>query len=378
MKIAFITEGEPSDYQLWSGTISQIYKKISARYDVVNIDVSRKKNTLDFFYRGLNRLCQILIKKKYNATYGLLNAKRESRIAQKQIDDGHFSLIFCPAKSGALAFLKTNIPIVYLTDASFAQMVDYYEHTSNLSALNIWAGNYIEKQAIQKSRKIIVASQWAKESVMKDYNCDEYKLEMICFGANVNQACASEISLKGKINLLFCGVDWKRKGGHIAIQTFIELKRRGISAYLYLVGCNPEEEIIDEDIEVVGFLNKNNEEERIKLEELYRKMHFLILPTIAECAGIVFAESSAYGVPSITYDTGGISSYVINDINGYRLPINADYNDFSDCIEKCVNNSEKYYTLRRRAAEYYRSTLNWNCWDDKFHDVIEEMGILGE
>lgn len=46
-------------------------------------------------------------------------------------------------------------------------------------------------------------------------------------------------------------------------------------------------------------------------------MNFLLLPTIAECAGIVFAEASGYGIPSITYDTGGVGTYVIDGINGF-------------------------------------------------------------
>ena len=47
----------------------------------------------------------------------------------------------------------------------------------------------------------------------------------------------------------------------------------------------------------------------------------LLLPTQAECAGIVFVEASAYSMPIFTHDTGGISNYVINGINGYRLPL---------------------------------------------------------
>lgn len=39
-------------------------------------------------------------------------------------------------------------------------------------------------------------------------------------------------------------------------------------------------------------------------------MHLLLLPTRAECAGIVFNEASAYGVPILLTDTGGVS---VND-----------------------------------------------------------------
>ena len=32
--------------------------------------------------------------------------------------------------------------------------------------------------------------------------------------------------------------------------------------------------------------------------------------------------------PVITYDTGGVGNYVINGLNGYRLPLSSDAKDF--------------------------------------------------
>ncbi|MDY2686439.1 MAG: glycosyltransferase [Selenomonadaceae bacterium] len=40
------------------------------------------------------------------------------------------------------------------------------------------------------------------------------------------------------------------------------------------------------------------------------------MPTHAECAGIVFCESSAYGLPSLAYQMGGISSLIKDNVTG--------------------------------------------------------------
>ena len=102
-------------------------------------------------------------------------------------------------------------------------------------------------------------------------------------------------------------------------------------------------------------------------------MNFLRLPTIAECAGIVFAEASGYGIPSITYDTGGVGTYVIDGINGFKLPIEANYVDFADCIERCINDEKAYEKLCIKAKEYYEILLNWETWKKSFNDVLKEV-----
>ena len=84
------------------------------------------------------------------------------------------------------------------------------------------------------------------------------------------------------------------------------------------------------DVDFIGFLNKNNEEEYQRVIQIISSSDILILPTKAECAGIVFAEASAYGLPIFTYDTGGVGNYVINGVNGYRLPLKDNASEFAE------------------------------------------------
>ena len=110
---------------------------------------------------------------------------------------------------------------------------------------------------------------------------------------------------------------------------------------------------------IYGFLNRNIPEQQELLISLREKADIFILPTQAECAGIVFCESSAYGIPSITYDTGGIGDYVINGENGYRLPIGASGKEFARVIMDLVNSPGKLNEMRKNAKEMYSKELNW-------------------
>lgn len=373
MRIFFISDGNPNDNKLWSGTIKQMYTKLKSEHEVIVIDVSNHSKCLITFNKCLTKIVKILFKKKYNSIYSIINAKRESKKVEEEVRKlGKADVIFCPAKSSSIAYTKLDSPIIYLTDATFSQMINYYEHLTDLFKLTIYEGEKIEQKAIDNSSFVICASLWTQESVIKKYKKNKTQTNVVPFGANIDEIILAK-KTEDQIKLLFCGVDWKRKGGAMAVETVKELQSRNINAHLYLVGCKPPQEFTESFIHSIGFFNKNNKSEQEQLKKIYSDMNFLLLPTIAECAGIVFAEASGYGIPSITYDTGGVGTYVLDGVNGFKLPLGANCLNFADCIERCIKDKELYENLCIGAKKYYTASLNWNTWEKSFNDILEEV-----
>ena len=123
-----------------------------------------------------------------------------------------------------------------------------------------------------------------------------------------------------------------------------------------------------------GFLNRNNETERNLLNQLRAEADLFLLPTKAECSGIVFCEACAYSLPSLTYDTGGISNYVINGENGYRLPLSAGGADFAKKIRDIINNGDELTRLKKNARRKYEDDLNWETAGRRISEVIDSIG----
>ena len=121
----------------------------------------------------------------------------------------------------------------------------------------------------------------------------------------------------------------------------------------------------------LGFLNKNNPEQYKLYVDTIRQSHLLLLPTKAECAGIVFSEAAAYGLPTYTYLTGGTGNYVIDGVNGYALPPTATAKDFADAIE-CSLGAEQQQKLQEGALKMYRERLSWDAWARRFREIIEK------
>ncbi|MCX8128609.1 MAG: glycosyltransferase family 4 protein [Clostridia bacterium] len=373
MKIGFISNRETTDIKSWSGTLFYLFKTLEKEYEVECVYI--RDNLLEFLYLKLmyffyNKIAGRNISPEHTFLYAKLKSyKLDTYLKTKQ---SCFDVLFAPIGCQVIAFAKTKIPIIYLSDATFASMIDYYPEYTNLPSWNVRQGNYIEAQAIMKSDKIIFSSDWAMESAVNNYHADRSKLYVIPFGANIDDQFLEEDFQKEKdrLKLLFIGVNYLRKGGGIAVKTANEIKNRGFECEISIIGCAPDERHYkDEGVKIIGFLNKNNSKDAERLTAEMKSSHFLILPTKAECAGIVFCEASCYGVPNITYDTGGIANYVENNINGFRLPLEADEKQFADKILEFFQEGI-YEDISSSSRLKYKRELNWDTWLRKFKTVF--------
>ena len=180
----------------------------------------------------------------------------------------------------------------------------------------------------------------------------------------------------GKVNILFSGVEWGRKGGDVAVETVRLLNEQGIEARLVIAGIKelPQQYHGLPYIEYVGFLNKNNPEQYRRYVKLWQEANLFLLPTQAECSAIVYCEASAYGVPIFTYDTGGTGDYVIDGVNGYKLPPTATAADFAACIRRNLN-AASLQALHEGGLRLYKEKLSWSAWSRRFREIMEENGM---
>jgi glycosyltransferase involved in cell wall biosynthesis len=126
-------------------------------------------------------------------------------------------------------------------------------------------------------------------------------------------------------------------------------------------------------MKVIPFLNKNTQKGMRRISKLLLESHFLLLPTRAEAFGIVFCEASAYGLPSISTDTGGVSGVVSEGRNGYLLPHSASGKEYADVIASCFSDNSRYEQLRRTSREEYESRLNWDAWGRAAAEVLRQV-----
>jgi glycosyltransferase involved in cell wall biosynthesis len=374
LKIAFLTSTDPNDKRSWSGIHYCMYNALKNNF----VTVDAIGPTGGFLLKSIgivNKVSRFLFNKGYNHNNSIIRSYLLSLTINNRINKKKYDIIFAPASSTEIAFIKTNAKIIYLSDSSFGQLNGYYDVFSNLFKFSIKESNYIEQKAINKSSYFIYPSKWAANYIVQNYGVDEQNVSVIPFGANINNEdivyLEKEISNTTPITLLFLGVEWLRKGGDVVFKTFEMLLENGYDLNLIVCGCIPP--VSHPKMTVYPFLNKNNKQDFATFNTILSQTHFLFLPSKAECFGIVFCEASAYGIPSITTNTGGIPNAVYDGINGYCLDVNASPKEYYNTLVQLIEDKEKYKALSKSSRALYLNKLNWENWGKEVSEIITKI-----
>ena len=367
LKIGFLYFGNPLDNTYWSGTIHAIHDAIESIPDVELIDLIVEQSKINRLVYMMTRLVS-LKKNELSPLMTFIGSERVNGIVESSGCD----IIFAPAGSkliytGRKALSKKKI--IYLSDATYHGMLGYY-YMHSLHDQKI--GNNWEMTAHKMSNAVILASNWARQDALSFYKTSNDKISVINFGSNMNDVGHKVISADKKCyKLLLVGVDWKRKGIDIAIDCVRLLNEEAgtIKYDLTIIGVDSNSISYPNYIKFIGRLDKNDSREYLELEKLYMNSDIFILPTQAECAGIVFAEAAMFGLPVFTCATGGVTDYVVDDVTGRCLDIGASGKDFKNAIEESIKTG-RITQYSQNARKKYEEDLNWSVWADHFKTVI--------
>jgi glycosyltransferase involved in cell wall biosynthesis len=380
LTIGFISASDPKNKKNWSGIKSRMLNALEQEFSkVVILGPIRFRDLITVLLFTVDFLTRLVFQKKYNTMHNSLRSKYYGYTIEKKIKNEKIDFLFAPAASVEIAYLKTDIPICYFSDTSFNQIMNYYNTFSHFTPNAIKESNEIEQKAINNSSFQIYSSDWAADHAKSYYKANN--ASVIKFGANIDNAPERKELVKSydsTINLLFLGLEWVRKGGDIVFQTIEILDKKGYDFQLYICGCNPK--INHPKIQIIPRLNKNRPSDMETFHQLLLKSHLLFLPTRADCTPIVFCEANAYGLPVITTDTGGVSSLIKNDVNGYILPFDAGSNEYAKKIAHLLDNKDKLKDMSKVSRKTYEDELNWEIWAKKmkqtFKVYLEKSGHL--
>lgn len=375
--ILYVTTYNALDIREWSGLGYYISKTLESNYKVIHLGPLKIKNSK--YYKLLEYIYKYVLNKVFYFSREPSVIKDYSSQIAQAIEKYNPDIIFSPG-SIPISLLETTKPIVIYTDACFSALVNYYPSYSKLAKRTLKNGHNMETQALNRCNLIIYSTEWAANSAILNYNVNPEKVKVLPFGANISEKPTLEkitsiINCKQFeiCNLLFIGVDWKRKGGNVAYQVTNALNNIGIKTILHVIGCEiPNKLKKSEQIKNYGFLNKHKPEDSKILNDLFYNSHFLIVPTIAEAYGLVFIEANAYGLPSITFDTGGTNTIIKNNINGILIEPDSDITKFVDFIRFYFSNKKEYKKLALSSHQVFENDLSWNLISEKLFNMIEE------
>lgn len=375
-RIAFITIGDGSNVKFWSGTPFHMSQALASEGNDI-IHIGPLSAPILPFYKAYSKLLRTFRRRSLSPIQAAPVVAQYSTDAARKIRAVSPDVVFAPAGSTFAWNAPAGVPLVYASDATFRLIEDYHPNYRNLSRAAREMSDRLERDTIARADLILYPSQWAAESAVRDYSADPARVHVVPWGANLKEAPDRGSVLgsrkPGPCRLLFIGVNWKEKGADTAVETLAELRARGVETELTICGCTPPKPISQEGLTIIPYLDKNDREQRDRLDQLYRDADFFLLPTRADCNPIVLCEAAAHGLPSIVRATGGVPYAVREGETGILVPPNATKADYATVISEIFATPARLERLRESSRDAFESRLNWQVWGRRVSELIQSL-----
>ncbi len=375
--VFFDFRGDPEEKTFWSGTTHHIiYGLRAAGHRVTSLGevlprIRRLISGLHWHaYRRLGKRHYIADRHvPVNRLFTKLGGRRLGRVRDADA--------VLTVSTSCAAYLKTEIPILLLLDATWAQVVELYPYFSaeRQAAVTLRGGQTLDRVAFtRKNLHLVMTSAWAANRAIADFGMDPGRVHILPFGANFIEDPPAElveraISARSEVtcHLLFVGREFERKGGPLAVAIAANLNARGISTQLDIVGCSPAG--LPDFVNVHGLLRKDHLEQAAKLNELYASSNFFVMPSRGEAQGIVFNEAAAFGLPVAASDVGGVTSVVTPEV-GIALPLEAPATEYADWIASLFLDRSRYLDAARRSRLEFERHLSNRAYTEALERIL--------
>lgn len=384
MKAAFLSLVDPCVPSSWSGiplAMCQALEQSGVRLSRMPAPPSPLKSIRGRVASHIAKWRQYvsvrMSKKRYLYEYdpGVLSSAW--RFARDVIDRSTAD-VFVTCDPLLAAGLKSSRPIVLWHDATFANLVNFYPHFTNLASKTLKDGHRLQKRALENCRYALYSSEWAANSAHRDYGMPRARIKVAPFGGTISRSpsrleAEQNVARRSadELSLLLVGRGWGRKGCDKAVAVTDELNRSGIRAKLTIVGSSPPSDLVlPPFVRLIPGLSKSIAAQEDELITLYETSHFLILPTIADCTPIVFSEANSFGVPVLATNVGGISSVIVNGRNGWLFDKAAPPSEFVARLNGYRDEPATYFEIAMNSWAEADSRLNWMTGANLVRDLL--------
>ena len=358
IKMLGLTLGDPLSHSSRSGVNYNIFSRFNDNCELINV--------FDLDVRGINKL--LLAVNSFSLDRKEWGNKlhqnpwafeMRTRMAERNINNisKEINLIF---QDGAMFMPGLNpvIPFVSYHDSNviLSAKGGEFAHGAHYNGARLSSTIAQEKKVYEKAALIFTMSDWLKNSLVTDFGISENKIKTVYAGTNL-KICDFDKNYDGK-TILFIGKNFKRKGGEVLLEAFIEVKKEIPDAKLIIIG--PNIRINEKGVEVKGLVNNKEE-----LEEYFKQASLFVLPSLFEPFGIVFAEAFAYKNPCIATNICAMPEIIEEGKGGFVIPPN-DPDSLSKRIVAVLKNKELAKEMGEYGFEKAKNVFNWDV-------VVEKM-----
>jgi glycosyltransferase involved in cell wall biosynthesis len=237
-----------------------------------------------------------------------------SRFALRGVDPSRFGLVFIQTQTaGRMALeLPKDIPVVVCIDATRKLMV---HGESRYSPSPLFEPIYrLEKRIFERSNLVVSWSDWAANSVVRDYGIEPEKVRVVRNGIRITQARELPLSsaTNHQIHLGFVGNDFIRKGGDLLLR--VHQEHFADRAHLTLVTSQHVRSASLRNVSV-----RRNVPWDELVTQVMPSFDLFVFPTRFDYSPFAVIEAMAAGLPVIASNVGSIPEMVEDGVTGFLI-----------------------------------------------------------
>jgi glycosyltransferase involved in cell wall biosynthesis len=381
LKIAFATISDSRDIRRGSGTFYNLAREIERqghsleRVGPIELRWPIITRLTHKLHRWIGRRHPIFL----DPFVGALTGREVARQLAREDYDVLLTNDMCIA-----AFTEETRPKVLYTDVMLT--ADYSEgglphsRLNGMTPFSLWLARRSLRAGVEASDLCVFPAMWLLHEIDR-YGWSPKHTSVIPFGANVDdpgldvlkQRAARRLNDQAAINLLFLAKDWNHKGGDLAVETVMELRRRGVPAVLHAIGSRPARQADPDAVRLYGLLDKTDAGHRARLDECFKAANLMLLCSRREGLVIAALEAAAYGLPVLAFNAIGVNSAVVDGRTGLLLDCSAGPKDFANAIMRLLQNESEYRALCKGARQHYETSANWRTCVSTLMECIERV-----
>lgn len=352
LKVGVLTPHNPFNPKSFSGTPYHAFRALM-RQTTLDIQLLGAHRPEGFKDRVLKRL----------------GRRRSEPIALRREDVAGLDAVLGLVASDLLETLPQDMPFFHVTDATPGFLEDAY-------GWDIPDTIHAREERIAARAEACIYSSEIMAARAKCELAPQTALA-VPFGLNMETAPSTAPTKPSldRLELVFVGADWRRKGGDIALAVLDQLHAEGVSAHLTLVGGIPDHVKGHPNVTVAGFLDKSRPRDLIRLSEIYTRAHLMILPTRGDCTPMVIAEAMAHGTPVLVTETGGTPEMLGGSGAGQTLPMDANAQDWAKAIRSMTDTDWTYQFFADAAFDRAHARFSWDIWASDIARIIAEQQV---
>lgn len=280
------------------------------------------------------------------------------RLVQERVANGRYSFTF---QMQSLFDASTpGVPHFVYTDHTHLEN----RHYATNGGQNLYSPRWIalEKEIYRHAALTFVRSSNVRRSVMEDYGLPPEKVIRVYAGSNAKVSSTKVVNSDyTRPEILFVGLDWKRKGGPDLVAAFEQVLEKCPEARLTIAGAAPDLQI--PNCEVVGKVPPD------ELDRYYQRASVFCLPTYLEPFGIVFIEAMTARLPIVATRVGAIPDFVEQGRNGWLVDP-GDIQGLAKALLELLQNPGQCRSFGEASFRLTQDRYSWDAVGKKFTENI--------